>query len=48
MNILLLVAPAPPPGTVPFVTTEKRPPLGVVSLMAVLRKAGHTVFFEDF
>ncbi len=48
MNILLLVAPAPPPGTVPFVTTEKRPPLGVASLMAVLRKAGHTVFFEDF
>ena len=48
MNILLLVAPAPPEGTTPFSTAEKRPPLGVASLIAVLRKAGHTVYFEDF
>ena len=48
MNILLLVAPAPPEGTTPFSTAEKRPPLGVASLIAVLRQAGHTVYFEDF
>lgn len=48
MNILLLVAPAPPEGYMPFSTTEKRAPLGVASLISVLRNAGHIVYFEDF
>lgn len=45
MKILLVVA--PPPRVAPFSTTEKRPPLGLGYLMSVLRKAGHTVLFED-
>ena len=45
MNILLVTSPAP--AAAPFSTSEKRPPLGVGSLISCLRRAGHTVFFED-
>ncbi len=45
MNILLTTS-AEPQKT-PFFTHEKRPPLGVASLYAVLQKAGHRVFFID-
>ncbi|MCP3178429.1 glycosyltransferase [Desulfuromonas sp. KJ2020] len=43
---VLLVTSAPPQQT-PFYTTEKRPPIGVGFLIAVLRDAGHNVFFID-
>ncbi len=45
MNILLMTSAAP--ALAPFSTEEKRPPLGVGFLISVLKKAGHTVFFED-
>jgi len=31
----------------PFSTNEKRPPLGLGSLISVVRKEGHKVFFID-
>ena len=45
MNILFLTSAAPDKGPIP--TSEKRPPLGVGYLMAVLKKEGHNVFFSD-
>ena len=45
MNILLTTSAAP--DQAPFSTTEKRPPLGIGFLIAVLKKAGHNVFFID-
>ena len=45
MNILLMTSAAP--GIAPFSTDEKRPPLGLGYLIAVLKAAGHNVFFED-
>jgi len=45
MNILLVTSAEP--RQTPFFTAEKRPPLGVASLYAVLREAGHRVFFID-
>lgn len=45
MNILMMTSAAP--LTAPFSTGEKRVPLGVGSLITVLKKAGHNVFFVD-
>ncbi|MCL1985801.1 MAG: glycosyltransferase [Betaproteobacteria bacterium] len=45
MNVLLLTSPAP--RSAAFSTSEKRPPLGVGTLIAVLEQRGHTVFFDD-
>ncbi|MCP4216193.1 MAG: B12-binding domain-containing radical SAM protein [bacterium] len=45
MNILFLTSAAPAISAIP--TTEKRPPLGMGYLMAVLKKQGHTIFFSD-
>jgi radical SAM superfamily enzyme YgiQ (UPF0313 family) len=45
MNILLLTSASP--KTSPFYTSEKRPPLGLGFIMAVLKNAGHKVFFRD-
>lgn len=45
MNILLMTSPAPIMSA--FSTEEKVPPLGIGSLMAVLRKHGHKVYFID-
>jgi len=45
MNVLLTTSAAPSQS--PFSTTEKRPPLGLGFLIAVLRNAGHKVFFID-
>jgi len=45
MKVLLLTSPAP--SWSPFFTGEKRPPLGVWSLIGTLRKAGHDVGFID-
>ena len=45
MNILLATSAAP--DLSPFSTREKRPPLGIGFLIAVLRHAGHRVFFLD-
>lgn len=45
MNILFLTSAAPVRSPIP--TTEKRPPLGVGFLMAVLKQRGHKVFFSD-
>ncbi len=45
MNVLLTTSAAPLQS--PFSTTEKRPPLGLGFLIAVLRDAGHKVFFID-
>jgi radical SAM superfamily enzyme YgiQ (UPF0313 family) len=45
MNILL-TTPAPPKKS-PFFTTEKRPPLGLGSLISVARNGGHKVYFVD-
>jgi radical SAM superfamily enzyme YgiQ (UPF0313 family) len=45
MKILFVTSGAPDRS--PFSTSEKRPPLGVGSLMATARKAGHQVFFID-
>lgn len=43
---ILLTTSAPPTQT-PFSTSEKRPPVGIGFLIAVLRNAGHTVLFRD-
>ena len=45
MNILLVTSAAPDKS--PFFTNEKRPPLGVGSIISVLRLKGHNVFFID-
>ena len=45
MNILFLTSAAPLKS--PFFTTEKRPPMGVGSLMSVTRNEGHKIFFID-
>ncbi|MFZ5450534.1 MAG: glycosyltransferase [Thermodesulfobacteriota bacterium] len=45
MNVLLATSAAPHQS--PFSTTEKRPPIGLGFLIAVLRNAGHQVFFLD-
>jgi len=45
MNILLTTSAAP--VMTPFSTTEKRIPVGIAFLIAVLKKEGHKVFFID-
>lgn len=45
MNILFLTSAAPKKSG--FSTAEKRPPLGLASLMAVLKREGHTIHFSD-
>ena len=45
MNILMLTSPAPARSG--FSTSEKRPPLGVGVLIAILESRGHTVVFDD-
>ena len=45
MNILFTTSAAP--RISPFFTREKRPPLGLGSLMSVARNAGHKIFFID-
>ena len=45
MNILLMTSPEP--RISPFSTAEKCPPLGVGSLISVLKNAGHSVYFSD-
>lgn len=45
MNILLTTSAAPLKN--PFSTNEKRPPLGVGSLISILRNKGNKVFFID-
>lgn len=45
MNILFLTSAAPAKSG--FSTSEKRPPLGVGYLIAVLKRQGHKVFFSD-
>ncbi len=45
MNILFTTSATPKMS--PFFTTEKRPPLGLGSLMSVTRNEGHKIFFID-
>ncbi len=45
MNILFTTSTAPKKS--PFSTNEKRPPLGLGSLISVVRSEGHKVFFID-
>ncbi|MCP5103036.1 MAG: B12-binding domain-containing radical SAM protein [bacterium] len=45
MNILFLTSAAPVRTPIP--TGEKRPPLGLGYLMAVLKQQGHNIFFSD-
>jgi radical SAM superfamily enzyme YgiQ (UPF0313 family) len=45
MKILFLTSAAPPRAG--FSTSEKRPPLGMASLMAILKEKGVEVFFGD-
>lgn len=45
MNILFATSAAPKKS--PFFTNEKRPPLGMGSLISLTRNAGHKVFFID-
>ncbi len=45
MNILFTTSAAPERS--PFFTHEKRPPLGLGSLMSVTRNEGHKIFFID-
>lgn len=45
MNILMVTSAAPAKS--PFFTGEKRPPLGVGSIISTLRQKGHSVFFID-
>lgn len=45
MNILFTTSAAPERS--PFPTNEKRPPLGIGSLISTVRNKGHTVFFID-
>ncbi|MGA1794515.1 MAG: B12-binding domain-containing radical SAM protein [bacterium] len=44
-NILFMTSAAPKIS--PFSTSEKRPPLGLGFLMAIVEEAGHTIFFSD-
>ena len=46
MAKVLLCTARPPEGS-PFFTTEKRPPVGLLTLASILRKGGHSVFFLD-
>jgi len=45
MNILFTTSAAPEKS--PFFTREKRPPLGLGSLISIVRNKGHKVFFID-
>jgi len=45
MNILFATSAAPKKS--PFFTSEKRPPLGLGSLLSLVRNEGHNVFFID-
>ena len=45
MNLLFTTSAAPKRS--PFFTTEKRPPLGLGSLISVTRNEGHKIFFID-
>ena len=45
MKILFLTSAAP--AKAGFSTSEKRPPLGLAGLMAIMKKRGHAVFFSD-
>lgn len=45
MNILFTTSAAPKKS--PFSTNEKRPPLGLGSLISVVRSEGHKAFFID-
>ena len=45
MNLLFVTS--SPPEVCPFLTNEKRPPLGLGSLMSIARRQGHNVFFID-
>ena len=45
MNIIFTTSAAPQKS--PFFTNEKRPPLGLGSLISVTRNEGHKVFFND-
>lgn len=45
MNILFMTSPAP--QMAPVSTKEKRPPLGLGFLMAILKKRGHQMHFVD-
>lgn len=45
MNILFTTSAAPEKS--PFFTSEKRPPLGLGSLISLTKKEGHRVFFID-
>lgn len=45
MNILFMTSAAP--SNAGFSTSEKRPPLGVGTLIAVLKNRGHRVYFSD-
>ena len=45
MNVAFVTSAAPKKG--PFYTAEKRPPLGLGSLMSLARKAGHKVYLID-
>lgn len=44
-NIFFLTS--APPSKAGFSTSEKKPPLGLASLMSVLKNDGHSVFFSD-
>lgn len=45
MRILFLTSAAP--ARAGFSTSEKRPPLGLAGLMAIMKQSGHSVFFSD-
>lgn len=45
MNILITTSAAPSKS--PFFTSEKRPPLGLGSLLSLVKNEGHKVFFID-
>lgn len=45
MNLLFVTSAAPEKS--PFFTNEKRPPLGIGSLISLVRNLGHKVFFLD-
>ncbi|MBT9150860.1 MAG: hypothetical protein DDT40_01039 [candidate division WS2 bacterium] len=45
MNILFTTSAAPEKS--PFFTSEKRPPLGLGSLISMMRNEGHKVFLID-
>jgi radical SAM superfamily enzyme YgiQ (UPF0313 family) len=47
MNSRILFLTSAAPEKTPIPTGEKRPPLGVGYLMAVLKQQGHSIFFSD-